>query len=399
MKWRYLEMPTEILCPFCFERTALSKLRFRCSNGRCDGQQEDRVIAEYQYQGLAQVPRMGLVFDPPKKGFSLFGDSDRREAKCPTCKRETNKSVCPKCHFELRHAASNIDEKMIAVVGGRGSGKSSYIAVLVNRLKNEIGRNFNAGVLAYGDDINERYQRFFYKKLFVDGMVLEGTKPAAQNPEVKKPLIFRATFDSKGKRKAVNLVLFDTAGEDMESTDIMSSEARYICESDGIIFLIDPLQIDTVRQSVPGDLSKKQDNADPNQIVRRLYELHEQKQKVKGGKKLGKPVAFTLSKSDVLFPIIDPSSTLHNSGDHFGYLNLDDLQSVHTEICSYLQEWMGYEFDNIVRTYFDCYRYFAVSPLGKAPNKDNRVEGLSPLRIEDPLLWLFYQLKIIDAKK
>jgi hypothetical protein len=48
---------------------------------------------------------------------------------------------------------------------------------------------------------------------------------------------------------------------------------------------------------------------------------------------------------------------------------------------------------------FNCHRYFAVSPLGKAPTKDGRIEGISPLRVEDPLLWLFYQLKIIEAKK
>lgn len=390
-------MPIELLCPFCFEKNDMSKLRFRCSNSRCPGKQEDQVIAEYQ--GLLQTEPMGLVFAPPKSGISLFGGSGAvREAKCPTCQRETAKRVCPKCHYELKHASSNIEEKMIAVIGGRASGKSSYISVLVNRLKNEIGKNFNAGVIAYGDDINERYQRVFYKPLFIDGTILKGTVSAAENPEVKKPLIFRVTFDSKGKRKAVNLVLFDTAGEDMENIDIMSTEARYICESDGIIFLIDPLQIDTVRQSAPSDLPEKQKGADPNRIVERLYILHEQKLKVKAGKKLAKPVAFTLSKSDALFPIIDPSSALHNSGEHFGYLNLSDVQSVHTEICSYLQEWMGSEFDNIVRTYFDCYRYFAISPLGKSPTGD-RVEGISPLRIEDPLLWLFYQLKVIEAKK
>jgi hypothetical protein len=390
-------MSNHILCPFCFEKNNLSKLRFRCINARCSGQQEDSVITQYQ-GGLAS--RMGLVFDPPKKGFSLFGGSDSsREVKCPTCERETSKKVCPKCHYELRHAASNVEEKTIAVIGGRASGKSSYISVLVNRLKNEIGRNFNAGVIAYGDDINERYQRVFYKPLFIDGKILDGTRRAADNPEVKKPLIFRVTFDSKGKRRAVNLVLFDTAGEDMENTDIMSTEARYICESDGIIFLIDPFQIDPVRQSVAGNLPAKQPNADPCQIVERLFQLHEQKQRVKNGKKLEKPVAFTLSKSDALFPIIDPSSALHNSGEHFGYFNVSDMESVDTEIRSYLQKWMGDEFNNITQTYFDCHRYFAVSPLGKAPTKDGRIEGISPLRIEDPLLWLFYQLKIIEAKK
>ncbi|CCQ63067.1 hypothetical protein CWATWH0401_3119 [Crocosphaera watsonii WH 0401] len=58
---------------------------------------------------------------------------------------------------------------------------------------------------------------------------------------------------------------------------------------------------------------------------------------------------------------------------------------------------MGAEFNNKVRTYFNSYRYFAMSPLGKAP-VNNRIERLSPLRIEDPLLWLFNQFQFIEAK-
>jgi hypothetical protein len=211
-------------------------------------------------------------------------------------------------------------------------------------------------------------------------------------------MILRVTFDNNGQRKAVNLVLFDTAGEDMEDIDIMSSEARYLCEADGIIFILDPLQIETVRQLVKEDLPDRLESADPNRIVERLYELHEQKLKIKAGKKIEKPIAFTLSKSDALFPFIEADSVLHHSGEHFGYLNLPDVESVHTEICTYLEEWMGSAFDNKVKTYFNCYRYFAMSPLGKNPI-NGKIEGLSPLRIEDPLLWLFSQFQFIQGRK
>ena len=59
---------------------------------------------------------------------------------------------------------------------------------------------------------------------------------------------------------------------------------------------------------------------------------------------------------------------------------------------------MGSGFDNKVRTYFDCYRYFGVSAFGRSP-VGKKIESISPLRVEDPLLWVFNQLKIIEAKK
>jgi GTPase SAR1 family protein len=390
-------MAKEILCPFCFERTEASQLLFRCFNRRCSGQIEDKIYADFQ--GLAMPPKMGLTFLPQKKGLSKFlGNSNNREANCPTCDRETSKRACPKCHSELKYVGDNIDEKMIAVIGGRSSGKSSYISVLIDRLENEIGKNFNAGVLADSDRTRKRYEDGFYKPVFREKKLLQATTSAITDSRVKTPMVFRVTFNHGGKRKAINLVLFDTAGEDMENLDIMSTEARYICEADGIVFLLDPLQIETVRQLVPDNLPERLPSADPNRIVERLYELHEEKLKIKQGQKLAKPVAFTLSKSDALFPAIDPSSALHHSGDHFGYLNLSDVQSVHTEISTYLEEWMGSVFDNKVKTYFDCYRYFAISAFGKAPDGD-RLESISPLRVEDPLLWVFNQFKVIEAKK
>jgi hypothetical protein len=39
-----------------------------------------------------------------------------------------------------------------------------------------------------------------------------------------------------------------------------------------------------------------------------------------------------------------------------------------------------------------------MSPLGKNPI-NGKIEGLSPLRIEDPLLWLFSQFQFIQGRK
>ncbi|CCQ63068.1 TRAFAC clade GTPase domain-containing protein [Crocosphaera watsonii] len=279
-------MPQKILCPFCFNKIEVSKLEYRCGYQRCPGRTQDVILA--QAQGLPTPTVEGLVFASNNKGIGGFFGRSKLGQKCPKCNKETSIKVCPNCHYDLRYLSgdiSKIDEKMIAVMGGRSSSKSTYLAVLINRLKNEIGKDFNAGVIATDDKSRTRYEEDFYKPIFIKGELLQATVSGAVDSRAKTPMIFRVTFDNKGKRKAVNLVLFDTAGEDMEDMDIMSSEARYLCEADGIIFILDPLQIETVRQLVKDDLPQRLESADPNRIVERLYQLHEEKNKVKSGKK------------------------------------------------------------------------------------------------------------------
>ena len=41
-------------------------------------------------------------------------------------------------------------------------------------------------------------------------------------------------------------MFFDTAGEDLNDEDTMSTVNKYICKSAGIVFLLDPMQIPAV---------------------------------------------------------------------------------------------------------------------------------------------------------
>jgi len=185
----------------------------------------------------------------------------------------------------------------------------------------------------------------------------------------------------------------------MKSLDILSTEARYICYADAIIFLLDPLQIPAIRQQLPeSELPPEIPNAEPVYIVERLRELHEKLLNLKSTDKITKPIAFTLAKVDAIFPIIDPSSVLHHTGEHIGYVNLSDVQSVHTEILNYLQTWLDLSFSNNVDVSFKNHRFFGISALGKAP-VNGKVETIASLRVEDPLLWIFYQFGIINGKK
>lgn len=371
-------MAKKITCPNCFNTYSVDSVHFQCINARCDqfGQNFE----------LSPMPR--------RLGMS---SQVILRAPCPTCGEESPKRLCPHCGFELPTDVGLNKEFSVAIIGGRGAGKSTYIAALVHRLKNEIGLMFGVGVGAVNDYTRNRYYQEFELPLFRYGRLLAPTRSATQEISTKTPMIFRITFP----KKVVNLVLFDTAGEDMQSLDTMSAEARYICYADGIIFLLDPLQIDSVRQQLAGTsirLPPIDAGADPQLIVERLRQLYERQFNLKGTRKIRKPVAFTLAKVDALYGILDPASGLHRTGGHDGFVNLDDMQSIHTEIASYLQNWIGHSFENYVRAHFAMYQYFGVSALGQPPNENNEVESVSPHRVEDPLLWILYKLGLVKAK-
>lgn len=370
-------MAKKITCPNCFNTYPISDVRFQCINARCED--------------------FGELFDaPPDPRRIALTPHIPLKAPCPTCEQDTTKRLCPHCGFDLPTDAGLSTEYSIAIIGGRGTGKSTYIATLIHRLKNEIGMTFKIGVGGVNDYTRQRYRDEFELPLFRHGNLLAPTRSATQEISTKTPMIFRITF----AKKVVNLVLFDTAGEDMQSLDTMSAEARYICFADGIVFLLDPLQIDSVRQQLAGSniaLPAVDPGAEPQLIVERLRQLYERQFGLKGTRKIRKPVAFTLAKIDALYGILDPASGLHRSGGHDGTVNLDDMQSIHTEITSYLQNWMGPAFENYVKVHFELYQYFGVSALGQPPTADYEIVSVAPHRVEDPILWLFHQFGIVKA--
>jgi hypothetical protein len=231
--------------------------------------------------------------------------------------------------------------------------------------------------------------------------VLQPNRPAEIDPEVKSPLIFRLTFNSeKNSRRALNISFFDSAGEDMTSLTTMSIQNRYITMADGIVFLLDPLQIPYIRQQLPAaNMPPADRKASPEYIVGRLRDLFEREHKLRPTQKVKVPIAFTLSKMDTLFHLLEPGSEFHHPGQHYGYLDFDDVQSVHTETANYLKTWINRNFCNVIHDNFACYNYFGVSSLGEQPDASNRLTAVSPLRVEDPFLWILYQLGLVKGKK
>jgi len=388
-------MPQKITCPFCFTEFMPQDIRFRCKTRGCSGEAPDPVFANAR--GMPTM-LMGCVLIPRK---SKFAGGMPQTVFCQSCKNDSHTRICPNCHFELSPDIGQVDSRIIAIIGGRATGKTHYIASLITRLQREVGNNFNIGIDMMGEDTQRRWINDFYTPLFLHKNVLQLTQRSSINSAVKSPLLFRFTLNDGKRLRILNISFFDSAGEDMEALTTMA-ENRYICHANGIIFLLDPLQIQTVRYQLPPQivpLPSPDPLASPDYIVGNLRRLFQEEHGLRPNQRVDIPIAFTLSKIDMLTPILDPGSALLRPGNHPGFVDFSDVQSINTEVSSYLSEWINPGFLRSVSNGFSNYGFFGVSALGEQPDANNHLSTVSPLRVEDPFLWLLNKLDLIRGRR
>lgn len=144
-----------IVCPYCFARMRSKALQFRClqspngtrSGQPCPAKPDEKLTA---FLGRTAPMLMGPVFTT---------DGSHSQAPCPTCDVVTTKRVCPECHNDLPGGYDSISGRIIALVGPKTSGKSTYVTVLIRELRERVGEYFGAAVNPMDDRTAERYEK------------------------------------------------------------------------------------------------------------------------------------------------------------------------------------------------------------------------------------------------
>ncbi|RJP75550.1 MAG: hypothetical protein C4524_11710 [Candidatus Zixiibacteriota bacterium] len=384
----------QLTCVYCFEKFQPQEIQFRCLNPNpvaCSYEQ-DEPLERYVGKSLIPQPRV----------FPAASNSGIPTRATCTCGLSSNKAVCPRCHNELPNQFGQTDEIIVALIGAKSVGKSHYITVLIHELKNRIGAWFNASLTASSEETIRRYNEDFSRFIYQRAEIIPGTFSARAQIKVRYPLVFRLDMDKKTffgtQRKIIHLVFFDTAGEDLASLDLMSTETRYIANADGLIFLLDPLQIPAVRQQVPAGVNLPPEGYDQSQIIERASVLIQQMNALKPNQKIDIPVAVAFSKIDALRSVVDAS--LLQASRHHGFLDLSDVEMANGWFKGYVGEWMGMNMVNILNNLYREFSFFGLSALGDSPDHAGRLrQGVNPFRIEDPLLWILYKKGLISARK
>lgn len=378
-------------CPYCFQQFLLRKAELRCTNKKCTGQAVDRIRADR----WEDTTRMGKVLPSP----GVFA----KQGTCDACGRHTYRRICPRCHVELPASVGQCPNRIFAVIGAKEAGKSHYIAVLINELIKRVCPPMHVSMEPLDDQTMTRYRDQFYDPLICKLQLLEATKSGlVSNPF---PLVYslkQSGTNVLGQpviRRTTTLVFFDTAGEDLNSDDTMSSVSNYIGWADGIIVLLDPLQLPTVRNQLgmkPDD--SPQINTETTDILTRTSKLIRNVRGLADDSIIKVPLAVAFSKFDAVQRLVDPQMQLNRSPNHQGGFDVEDAAAVNDEMQSLLVSWDGEGLISQATTSFRYVNFFGLSALGESPI-GTKVPRILPHRVAEPFLWMLHHHGFLAGKK
>jgi hypothetical protein len=387
-----------IYCPYCYSPFVLREVKFRCTGQmsktgqRCDPEIDETLRNRTGFGGAL----------PPV--FAADGKSS--VAECPKCGKESTTRICPVCHTTLPVHFGRVSSRLIALVGAKETGKTVFMTVLVHELMNRIGSRFDAAMSGADDSTRERFSSSYEGPLYRERRLLGATTTAASSG--RDPLVFRFTTEERRLIGAAwprhtLLSFFDTAGEDLTSKRSVEENVRYLSAADGIVLLLDPLQMRGARNlAKPGTRMPAAGAAvdEPANVLERITDLV---MAVDGGpkKKISKPLAIAFTKLDTLNHDLKETSPLRRPAPLSPFFDETDSEEVHAEILRLLTRWDGARIDQIASKHYQRYRYFGLSSLGDTPTQDNKVSqrGIQPYRVADPFLWELGGFGAIKVKK
>ncbi|ADZ82337.1 TRAFAC clade GTPase domain-containing protein [Cellulosilyticum lentocellum] len=397
-----------IVCPHCFNKFSPDTVVFRAAHSKEEDEeyclQEDAKLNEYLERfGLEGSEELEAVLNPylvPAENRHYVDDvlismKDKYNV-------ETKKRLCPYCHNDLPYSAGRAPSNIIAIIGASQVGKSVYMASLINTLENVTAHNFEAACLPINSDTSRRFRSQYLDPLFLQNSLIEST----QKERKQEPFIFQFKFKDPSK-EPLSLVFFDVAGEGMVEEEYLDLYANHIRNAEGILFLVDPLQLSTIRRKLilnqddnGGDFtSQYQESRD---VVVTLAEHFI------GSQEDGKtsiPTAVVITKSDMLTSLaeeegeyIKPNSNVFENYIHKGYFNLNEYENINGEVQRFLEK-VDLAFKDAVEVHFKNVSYFAVSSLGQNPVEGKLEKVIQPMRIDEPFLWLLYKLGYISSNE
>jgi hypothetical protein len=391
--------PLPLVCPYCYLSFSQRKILFRCNGQfgpdghKCGISRDDPL---YQRFGLQDAL-------PPT--FSAGSVSGRRSsAECPDCRSRTYRRICPFCHSQLPPHFGKVRHGMIVMIGAKESGKTVYLTVLLHELRYTVGRRFDLSVQGSDDHTRGWLEQQFKHGLYGDGELPDTTRTA--DAQQTQPLVFSLQMPGRGlvgrpKRETI-MSFFDTAGEDLTTREGVELNTRYLTAADGVILLLDPLQMPGVREHASRGSTRPGIGPGPGpdaplNVLSRVTDL------LRGtsgrAKKIKVPMAVAFSKLDTLWNSFEPGSPLaQKPPEEKPVLDLGDCEAVHDHVRSLLHSWDYGQIDQLLRLNYGHYSFFGLSALGEATSDGQVVGGVRPYRVEDPFLWLLGRLGAIPTQ-
>ena len=349
------------ICPYCYKEYNISDLKMYCI--KC---KKDFFINQLKWKDKASF-KVGSL---PKLNYCI---------NCGKTKRSNILFKCTSCNQSLSRDIIELKNKVISIVGGRGSGKTIYISLLIDFIENNIKLGNNQTFMGIEGDKREDKDdviAMIQDRIKINKEVPDATEPKELQSEESTaglPLI----YFYKNAGETIVLSFYDSAGEDLQNFEALQQEYDYILNSSGIVFIMD------IFSGVKHFRNTK------NTLIN-LMKLIRTEKGLNRNTKISIPIAFVLNKFDlynegkleerhILWDgnnneiILDEINKLHNSLlKHFKDSSIDGLENL-LEICN----------EN-----FTNYKFIPVSSLGYNPIDNNLTNAIKPFDIEYPYVYL-----------
>jgi len=390
-----------IICLYCFRSFAHDRIMFRAAEALdAEGYYADYDSVLDNYRARFHMDTAGLlpaVLDPDH--FNEVSKGHYRGVLCSLrddYDNITTQRICPYCHNDIPQSAGFTPGTIISVVGATRAGKSVFLTSLIHTLKTVTPHNFDIFCTPINNEMGRKFKLEYEEPLVTQGLLLEPTQKEKQ----QEPLIFTFSFADEAKPE-INIAFFDVAGEGIVDTAYMDIYAAHIRNSTGILFLVDPLQLRAIGRKIQLKNRLEHDMQffdEPTEVLSGLVEDYIYKQ---GGGVSEIPTAVVLTKTDLLHALRDdgeyvrPSSHMFRNYTHKGYFNLTEFYNIDGEV----EEFIGQvdpNFRNALKRRFYHLGFFGVSALGSQPD-GQRVASFAPVRVDEPLLWVLYQLGYVEG--
>lgn len=355
-----------------------------------------------------------LLYRPPRRGtprylYSRFWAAELEGKKYTTV---LARRVCPRCNKLLPER--EVDETLnIAIVGDTSSGKTHYIAVLIDQLKRGVimqAGNGSTRLISLNPGTDRKYHDVYYTPILQEknarpGGTLPGKFGPSGEPLQSDPLVYQLTIsDSRtGSARAFNLLFYDISGEEIADPTLIVQFGEHILRADAIIYLADPVTMERVRRHLPRHLQPDPASISArsaHEVLANIMYRYEQYQRIRPGENISIPTAITLSKSDLLrytIPVSDQRNYLIFQRIMYdGKAHPKEFARMHEEVEACLR---AYDEQTILKISgrFSSVNFFAASATGGPPDSNGKYIRIEPLHCLDPFLWILWKLGCIEA--
>lgn len=321
------------------------------------------------------------IIIPKKENYEFIYDEDGFVVRVKDSSDNlSHERICPYCHNPLPHMYGKYPMKRIVLTGATGCGKTVYLSSLLRNIQNYCA-SVNITCSIQSPSI----------KNYVQNNTIEIGRPLPQATcpdRSTEPLPIDIQFlNNDGISTTVTIVFYDVDSEEITSSNNHKPN-EVIKHADGIILLQDPKQFET--QTMYADL------------------LHIINTLIFGNDYCSIPIAVCISKCDSLIDdgifsneLVKMLNEPVKTAENFRGFCAVDYNGISKAIDSFYRQ-QDTPTRTALRTYFDCFNYFAVSSLNcklivSNENKLVPAEAPHPMRIEDPLYWLLYQFGLINS--